>query len=462
MTEDPVLKSRYNYFHFRPEGVIGYNARTGTFALLTKEIASMLLRDGSLDALEGESELFNLGFLHHGREIEDLENNYFQRRLSNSFLSLTIAPTLDCNYHCPYCYQKGYRNPHKMSRATQKALLAYIEKLIRLGRKKVSVTWYGGEPLLATDSIISMARQIKKVTERNNDILDSMHMISNGILLYHDVARRVSNIGISQVQISIDSYIYDGISRRGVIWENGEFSPILQNILAAKELLMFSIRINVCQNNISDIPKIQSILNNCGLKDHYYLARVSDDNHYEQSGKKCSEMQIEDGLDDPTQYPLVDILSRPQFAKIFQTLSWEKITPKVLETMIDSLKPRNQYCSSTSGSHFVIDPEGNISRCWHSAGVPAESIGNVHDKNIHVDLSNNESLWNSYSPFALQNCRNCKVLPLCMGGCPHPRIFGNNKPSCESIKFQMDYVIEQVSMAIDVNAFLQIDANEKV
>jgi hypothetical protein len=37
--------SRYNYFVKREEGVIGYNARTGIFALLPEHIAEFLQRN---------------------------------------------------------------------------------------------------------------------------------------------------------------------------------------------------------------------------------------------------------------------------------------------------------------------------------------------------------------------------------------------------------------------------------
>jgi len=34
------------------------------------------------------------------------------------------------------------------------------------------------------------------------------------------------------------------------------------------------------------------------------------------------------------------------------------------------------------------------------------------------------SKWLSIDPFEDEVCRNCKFLPLCMGGCPHSRIIG--------------------------------------
>ncbi len=38
-------------------------------------------------------------------EIQELKMEHLSAKYSIDFLDLTIAPTLDCNFGCPYCYQ---------------------------------------------------------------------------------------------------------------------------------------------------------------------------------------------------------------------------------------------------------------------------------------------------------------------------------------------------------------------
>ncbi len=80
-----------------------------------------------------------------------LKYTFNKSRYCNDTLAITIAPTLNCNFSCPYCYEKDIMG--KMSTKIWDAILKYI---IKNGEKynTINLTFYGGEPLLETRSIL--------------------------------------------------------------------------------------------------------------------------------------------------------------------------------------------------------------------------------------------------------------------------------------------------------------------
>lgn len=76
-------------------------------------------------------------------------------RYSRSHLSLVIAATSNCNFRCVYCYERSVLRASTMSEATQEAIVKFVESEAP-HLESFTVTWYGGEPLLALDIIESL------------------------------------------------------------------------------------------------------------------------------------------------------------------------------------------------------------------------------------------------------------------------------------------------------------------
>jgi uncharacterized protein len=102
-------------------------------------------------------------------------------------------------------------------------------------------------------------------------------------------------------------------------------------------------------------------------------------------------------------------------------------------------------CSAIGSNHLVIDPDGKLFRCWDSVGDPSEAIGHISAPPAEEPHMKNPKLlqWLSYDPFEQKECRDCKFLPLCMGGCPHRSIADGVDFSmrCAMIKFNYKQVL---------------------
>ena len=67
-------------------------------------------------------------------------------------LYLTLVPTLDCNFACPYCYQREAHNQYYMSEELKHGILNFIKKECLAKKiKRVETTWFGGEPTLTAN-----------------------------------------------------------------------------------------------------------------------------------------------------------------------------------------------------------------------------------------------------------------------------------------------------------------------
>ena len=96
-------------------------------------------------------------------------------------VGLTICPTMGCNFNCPYCFENHKQG--KMTEEVQADVAALAERLLNTSRaKSLSVTWFGGEPLLAPDVIEALSEKLMALAkEQGADY--SAGIVSNGYLL---------------------------------------------------------------------------------------------------------------------------------------------------------------------------------------------------------------------------------------------------------------------------------------
>lgn len=450
-----LQRSRYNYFVKRQEGVIGYNARTGIFSLLSPHIAEFLQGNEPITEVRNQQEFVSMGFLHYGDEVEQIISKFENAKLKKNILNFTILPTLACNFSCDYCFQGDHQHGQFMSPETQVATLRYIQSLIVEEPRLFGCTWFGGEPLLAKETVLNMSRQLNYLAEAMVGHHPRMSIVTNGILLNSNTARELSEVGINLAQVSFDSLVFKSSKKRGVMDANGEPSIILKNIMAAGEHLTVDVRINVSAENLHEVPQMIEFLSKHGIS-NIYAARI----HAEKSefaltndsdctlgtcGGCGSQETLEAKFSNSLNISEYASFEKEHFLNNFSN------RPEAFKELVKKLVPKTHFCGATLGNMHVIDPAGYVSRCWHSAGIPSEAMGNIHDMNNSIDSSDIAQHWQEFSPFAYPACKNCNVLPLCMGGCSHPRVFMDaTEPPCDSIKQQIQFCVDQVGGVIKV------------
>jgi uncharacterized protein len=331
------------------------------------------------------------------------------RHIKNN-LSLTIAPTLDCNMACPYCYED--KNKLIMSNETQEKLVAFVKIHFATHPdiKSMSVTWYGGEPLMQKDIIRNLSEKlIDMCTEKN--INYSAHIITNGILLDKETAEQlVRECKVTSAQITIDGPKETHNARRILIGDGDSFDIIISNIDACKELLNISIRVNIDKENSGDIEELTG----------YFLEEKG------WSGSPSFYLAPVDNYDESCLISQSKCLQGEEFAT-FDIECIRAIYAHNRDAVVHRFFSQRKYvfCGGESIMNYVIDPEGNTYNCYVHIG---------DKKRITGSISKPFMITSEYGKWLLSDihsrCEQCSFLPMCMGSCMIHKLDNNGEPKC--------------------------------
>lgn len=70
-------------------------------------------------------------------EVEMLKFQNHRTRFDDSNLTLTIAPTMECNFACPYCFEEGVRY-RRMDKEIENQVVKIVKKIML----KISIEEY--------------------------------------------------------------------------------------------------------------------------------------------------------------------------------------------------------------------------------------------------------------------------------------------------------------------------------
>ena len=152
-----MVASRYNLITKLDEvNYALFNPLSGAFDIVDESTAQTL-QPGKLPADTDPMIYLERGYFFESKTEEE---NYIQERyqdfLKESSLNkaqFLFIPSYSCNFHCPYCYQKGLpSSPDKDSNGLLQAFVDFIKSYKFQNKKEVMVTLFGGEPLLPGES----------------------------------------------------------------------------------------------------------------------------------------------------------------------------------------------------------------------------------------------------------------------------------------------------------------------
>jgi uncharacterized protein len=361
-------------------------------------------------------------------EVTLLEQRYLGARHSPETLIVTITPTLNCNFRCHYCYQGEDKDRLIMSPETQEETILFIRQKAQpgYGVKQLSVTWFGGEPLMGLPVIRNISDKTIAWCDRHKIGYSAM-LVTNGFLLNARTAGELYVRRVRTVQITLDGNrdVHDGI-RFLKSSKAPTFDRIVGNIAeySADYPINTTIRVNIDLQNVDSIHKLIEQLAQAGL------------------GHKNVSMYFA---------PLVSSTSACR-STCDDTLALEEFSQKEFELyraavqagfIRSNLPPRFMgLCGATRPTGCVVVANGDVHKCWETVSFPEKRIGHVADIPAREDIAN-DSRWKNWSPFNIPTCRDCPILPNCVGFCSYKFLYKDEfagkagQLPCPSLRFNI-------------------------
>ncbi|MCP4566098.1 MAG: SPASM domain-containing protein [FCB group bacterium] len=446
--------SLYNHFQPWRDGLyIAYNAFTGAIATMTGEnyaiyqkLTAKLAQNPLSDLNEEEMELrrqLEYGHFLYPDDRDERESVKFihsRARYGQSSLALTIAPTMACNMACKYCFEENKTG--RMSAETIKALVKFVKKRAPF-TEKLFAGWYGGEPLLAMDIIEELGSAFIKLSNEH-EMVYSSSMISNGYLLTPENTDRLEQLGVGNIQITIDGPSRLHNEKRPL--KNGQpsFDTIIDNMIYASDKMGLSLRINVDKSFRAEIiAELLDEIDAVGLREKVsvHFGKI------EASTRACANIS----------------------ETCFNMAEFARITTDFYGLLLDNgfridllPSPTTGACMAQTVSGFLIDSDGDIYRCFNHPGDKEKSMGNI---SADIDFQHpNFTRMFRFNPCDDQTCSVCNILPICMGGCPSRRedrgITGEEL--CQTWKHNLEPMLEIIARSkLNEQAKGQIRAEAK-
>lgn len=361
------------------------------------------------------------------------------RCISSKRLQLTILPTEKCNFRCTYCYEDFAIG--RMKAPT----IAGINNLIaaRADLEELSISWFGGEPLLAM-SVIREICSFSKQLARERGFSFEGGLTTNAYLLTPEILRELVEFNQNFFQITLDGWgeVHDATRRRAD--GKGTFDVIWQNLLSARDTdLDFEIvlRIHVTNSNFESLKHLCKEIHSSFGADRRFRLDFQDVRDLggeggdtvvpigpEEFKARVAELIAIAREDKTTGSPQLQPVQPAELAaKAAQAQGSGEKSEAILDFDLQTLETksgesaggrrayeigRNEpyICYASKPNHFLIRADGRVGKCTVALDHPGNTIGEINpDGSISLDAHKANRWHVGFSSFDLDQM-----------GCPLP------------------------------------------
>jgi len=311
----------------------------------------------------------------------------------HSFIQWHI--TERCNLRCKHCYQTSYNTPELEFEKIVDIINQYVE-LLNSWRIKGRVQITGGEPFLRNDLF-----KILEELHKNRDSIPSFGIMSNGLFVTKDIAKRLKELNLGFFQVSLEGMQKTNDSIRGI----GTFQKIIN---AAKILVEEGIRTSISMTS-----------NKLNYKEYLKLVEVGEkigvNTVWSDRLVPCGQgLEIKNQMLEPFEV-------KEFYEKIINKK--RELWVKKSKTQVSTGRPlyllaggdKGHTCDVVGTRGLTILPNGDVYPCRR---LPVK-VGNLTEQSMFEIWYGNDFLWqlrdrNNYRQPLV--CRKCEFFEGCAGG----------------------------------------------
>ena len=348
-----------------------------------------------------------------------------------------ILPTYDCNFRCPYCFERHRLTRgqewlgHEMKPEMVEAVFAAFKKQRDQGYKIGNCTLYGGEPLLKEN----MAT-VRNICEHARDMGLKLSAITNGYDLDAYIGL-LEEFEFDQLQVTVDGV--GKLNDRRRLHRDGvpTYDRILKNVaLALEHGVNISLRVNVNGDNIGGVKALMDDLAARGLHEtrleerqkiererqeaikagkpvpkckglfSYYFKAVSEE---KSSPTRVTEQQVMDAILAAGVSPMDAIEKQSQYSMPMQGLA-----AAMKKADYPSFSPA--FCGAEQGM-VGVGPDGLLYSCWDLVAMEEEAVGFTDVETGRFFFNFGKAKWRTRTSDLMKPCQTCPYIFICRGGC---------------------------------------------
>ena len=256
------------------------------------------------------------------------------------------------------------------------------------------IVWYGGEPLLAFDRMLSINKRLQDMGK-----IYTASLITNGYLLTDEKIARLNDLKVTYLQITLDGTKETHDARRYLRGGGPTYDTIIENVhkvMCSPYKGAVHIRVNVDGRNDNEFAYIYNYMRkkypkSFGKRITVYPGFVKGDEHPDHS---CFFEPVQQGEFIRRMMENYQIAPLPLFPK-------ERL---------------HFGCVLTRRNSYVVGPKGELYKCWDDVCSKDKIIGYV-DKldDWNMGLLAEGMVGASYLDDPV--CKECMYFPICNGGC---------------------------------------------
>jgi uncharacterized protein len=413
---------------------IVYNSYSGAVTVTEpredEEIRRILGTGGMEEPLTGlAAEWRDAGFLVPAGTDELLQAARLHDALKSvKSVHLVIMPTEACNFRCTYCYQTFPRGA--MARETIEGLKAYVRQAARR-MDYLAVSWYGGEPLLAFDTIVELSDSfLNSCADHGIDY--TADMSTNGYFLTRERFTELLRRNVRRFMITLDGTAAVHDRRRKLGGGGGTFETIVGNLKRIRQVdapFSIDLRINFDEDNAENVPELMTML----------AEWLEGDRRFQIFPRPVGRW----GGPHDDQIPVCDRTAADAY--LWQLTDYGLNQGLALsETIADALQPAGSVCYAAKPNSFVIGSDGRLYKCSVALGDEMNKVGKLHPNGSMELDAEKISLWIGSGEERDAVCRACYFRPACQGNhCPLYRMRTGKRP-CPHEKRKIKRVLELI------------------